>query len=112
MSGCIEKIFKNCFAPCLVSNKGRLFVIFLWILAIVAASFGIKLLESNFSFDFFVPRGSMTEQYLEVFNGQFDFGNTIKIYHESPEADWSSEEFQLKLIALDDYLERCYLCEK
>ena len=59
-SSCMERVLGGCFAPCLVSNKGRVSVLIGWTLAGVAASIGIKLLESNFSVEFFVPKGSVS----------------------------------------------------
>ena len=59
-TSCMEKVFGSCCAPCLVSNKGRASVLIGWTLAVIAASIGIKLLESNFSVEFFVPEGSVS----------------------------------------------------
>ena len=62
------------------------------VIALIACSIGIHKLESNFTVQYFIPEGSITQKYFEIFNLEFDFGRTIWIYHESDEVDWASEE--------------------
>ena len=59
----MEKVFTKYFAPCVISNKGRISVIFLLSLGLTVASIGIYLLQSHFTVEFFITKGSITEQY-------------------------------------------------
>ena len=64
----IEKLFARFIAPCMVSNIGRICVISLWCVAILVAYNGVRELKSDFSIEFFIPKGSMTQRYVNLYN--------------------------------------------
>ena len=64
----MEKVFAKFIAPFVLSNIGRICVLLVWTFGISVAFFGITLLESNFSTDFFIPKETMTRRYIDIFN--------------------------------------------
>ena len=81
------------------------------IISIVAA-FGLSQVDTNFSKDFFIPKGSLTEDYSKLLKKYYDIGGNPFIVVYNDKLDYSSEDLQLSLIEFYDKLERCYLCEE
>ena len=51
-------------APKVVSVKGRIVILIVWAILIIIAITGLVRVETNFSMEFFIPRGSPIESYL------------------------------------------------
>ena len=108
----MEYLIARFYAPCIISNMGRLCILALWFTLILIASNGIRLLKSDFSMEFFIPKGSMTQRYVDLYNEHFDFGFEARIFIENEEIDFSSEEVQYAILELDSRLESCFMCQE
>ena len=54
--------------------KGRIMFIVVWLIAALVATYGLTQVETNFTKEFFIPPGTPTEDYLNMFIKYYDIG--------------------------------------
>ena len=107
-----EKFFATKYAPNLLSNKGRASVIVIWFILILASTYGLTLLQTDWNKDFFIPRGSLTEDFTKLLKKYYNVGGAPRIVLLNEELDFASEDLQYHLLDFYEKLEKSYLCEE
>ena len=74
--------------------------------------FGMTQVETNFTKEFFIPKGTATEKYLGLVKKYYDYGGWPKFMIINYDIDFSSEEVQYQLLDWYDKIQRCYLCDQ
>ena len=87
-----EKFFATRFAPILISHKGRLSVLLVWLILIGFAIYGLTNVKADFNKDFFIPKESLTEDYNNLLKKYYDIGGLPTIILDNEEIDFASEE--------------------
>ena len=92
--------------------SGRIGVMIVWLILIGFGTYGISKVETNFQKDFFIPKGSLTEDYNNLLKKYYDIGGFPSIFLYNEELDYASQEVQYNLLDFYEKLEKCYLCEE
>ena len=74
--------------------------------------FGMTQVETNFTKEFFIPKGTATEKYLGLLKKYYDYGGWPSFMIINYDIDFSSEEVQYQLLDWYDKIQRCYLCDQ
>ena len=79
---------------------------------ILASSYGLTLLQTDWNKDFFIPRGSLTEDFTKLLKKYYNVGGVPRIVLLNEELDFASEDLQYHLLDFYEKLEKSYLCEE
>ena len=58
-----ERVIATVFAPSILSREGRGTILVSWALLAAWAVYGITQMKSTFSMEFFIPKGSLTDEF-------------------------------------------------
>ena len=108
----LEKLFSTVFAPELLTKEGRTVILFAWAVMTCCAIYGCSQVEINFNFEFFIPAGTYTGDYLikDILYYKSGFKVEYIVNNTELQVDFESEETQYQMLQFFDYLDRCYLC--
>ena len=73
-ASCSERSLGKCFAPCVLSNIGRIVLLIVYFLLIVMMVYGCSQLEVAFEVDYFISENSLIFTYNEANKKYFDQG--------------------------------------
>ena len=101
-------------APELLSKKGKVSVLFIYLIWTLIAIYGLVNCKIEFSFDFFLtdkdlPVYKYKEAQIEYFP---EDGKTLYIYTNNTSLDFYSTQSQLKMLEYADSFVRCNGCQK
>ena len=83
----------------------------IWSLMTAVSIYGIMNVETNFTKEYFIPRGTSVEKYFNLLKKYYDYGLYPTFMIVNAEIDFSSKEIQYELLDWYDNIQRCYLCE-
>ena len=88
----MEKFFANILAPKILSNKGRTIILIAYAIFTTIEMYGVVNVERDFSAEYFLPKGTITDNYLQMDLKYFRTGFFTDLIVENPLIDYSSEE--------------------
>lgn len=110
-----EQFLAKKFAPALLSKRGKSSIIFIYLMLICCAVYGISKVEIAFGVEYFINEDSKIYDYMKTEKEYFRSGLKPNTFWDNPivpemqieEITFGSEESQLTLLEFNDRLARC-----
>lgn len=101
-------------APELLSKRGKVSVLFLYIIFSLIAAFGVYSCEMEFDFDFFLTDKSLMFYKFQKAKKEYfsEKGSLINILVNNTDVNFYAPETQLHMLEFEDALQRCKDCRK
>ena len=112
MASATERFLHNRLAPELLSFEGRIVVLTIYFVMLIAAVYGCTKVEIDFSVEYFIGEDSYIYDYYQLNDKYFQSGFPTTIFVDDPSIDYTSIETQLQFLEFEDKLLRCYGCRE
>ena len=76
----------------LLSHEGRIVVIVIYLLSILAACYGVTQVKIDFSVEFFIGDTAYVKPFFDLNDKYFRQGLRATIYNDNENLDWTAEE--------------------
>jgi len=107
-----QKFLHEYFAKVTLSKQGIIAIVAIWIIYAGVSCYGLTMLEIDFKTTYFISPDTAVRRYIDKSEQYFNLGETVQIYVDAPDTDFTTEENQLKLITFNNNYKKCDECEE